>query len=168
MRQLLSAVSEMGLLKQLASAVFWKTETTQRIGMLIDLNFEDSWNCLLFHEGRERIPDSAWDMGGAVIAVEYIPSLDFPDAVLVAVGCRASGGAVRTGGVAGEGEAGRRDPARPATPEAGGATPWHMSLSEPPVGGRPVACPGGGRADGALAKEDRQAELECGQTGDGP
>ena len=72
-RQLLSAVSEMGLLKQLASAVFWKTETTQRIDMLIDLNFEDSRNCLLFHEGENEYLHCAWDMGGAVIAVEYIP-----------------------------------------------------------------------------------------------
>ena len=88
MRQLLSAVSEMGLLKQLASAVFWKTETTQRIDMLIDLNFEDS-KLPAVPRGRERIPALRMGYGrrrnrGGVHPLQ----LALPDAVLVAVGCR--------------------------------------------------------------------------------
>jgi hypothetical protein len=39
--------------------------------MLIDLNYEDSKHCLLWHE--DEYMHCAWDMGGKVIAVEYIP-----------------------------------------------------------------------------------------------
>ena len=39
--------------------------------MLIDLNYEDNKNCLLWH--MEGYLHFAWDMGGKVISVEYIP-----------------------------------------------------------------------------------------------